>query len=101
MITVVNKHKYTGPMIYIGRGSVFGNPFPVSMGRDQCIEAYKKRFYTMMNGPNNELKLAVFALIKRAAKGEDLYLACFCAPKACHGDVIKQYIESQLHNYWA
>ncbi len=38
------------------------------------------------------------AEIERIAKlvrsGQDVALACWCAPKACHGDVIKQAIES-------
>jgi aminoglycoside phosphotransferase (APT) family kinase protein len=29
---------------------------------------------------------------------EDLVLACWCAPKLCHGDVVKRVIEEILDN---
>ena len=28
--------------------------------------------------------------------GEDINLVCFCKPKACHGDVIKEYILNNI-----
>lgn len=33
-------------------------------------------------------------LIDRVLNGEIIYLGCFCKPKACHGDVIKEYIDT-------
>jgi len=96
-VTVVNKYKHQGPSIYIGRGSVFGNPFGISMGRAECIEKYRKCvFEPKMNNPRSEYRLALLALVERVKKGEHIYLQCFCAPQACHGDILKQYIESQI-----
>mgnify|MGYP005610208313 CR=1 FL=1 len=73
---VYNKHHGDAPQdaVYIGRGSPWGNPFVI--GRD---------------GPREEV-IARFArevlpkLDLRPLRGKSL--VCFCAPKACHGDVL-------------
>jgi len=97
MIAVVNKYKHKGPGVYIGRPSVFGNPFPVQMGREACIARYKDYLHEVMNDDiGSPLKRAMRELIARAKAGENLYLVCYCAPQACHGDVIKAYIEEQM-----
>jgi len=74
--------------IYIGRGSIFGNPFRIGVdgNRKQVIEKYKKYFYKRIN--NDEMfKIAVLKL-------KDKVLACYCKPLDCHGDVIKEYLET-------
>ena len=93
-VTVVNKRTFRGSGIYIGRGSVFWNPFPVSMGRAQCITAYKERFYRLL-AQDDDFSLAMRALLERS-RTEKLFLVCFCAPLACHGDVIKEWIEDNV-----
>ena len=62
---------------YIGRPSVFGNPYPVQGdNRDLVLEQYEK--YARMN---------LMEHIK--ALPEDAVLGCFCKPKyKCHGDII-------------
>jgi hypothetical protein len=35
-------------------------------------------------------------LVWRVRGGEDINLMCYCAPKACHGDVLKEFIESMI-----
>ena len=95
-VTVVNKYKHVpnASTIYIGRGSIFGNPWPVSMGRTECIEKYRiETFEHNMNKPLSAYRKAVMALVERVRKGESIYLQCFCAPQACHGDIIKAYID--------
>ncbi len=34
--------------------------------------------------------------IKKLSQKHDVYLVCFCAPKSCHGDVIKEIIEKDI-----
>ena len=65
--------------IYIGRGSVFGNPFII--GKDETREEVINKFeqYARKNK-------AVMQFIKDLHP--DSILGCFCKPKACHGDVI-------------
>jgi len=86
MTTLVNiKHKNAYD-VYIGRASIFGNPFLI--GRDgtrkQVVEKYREYFY-------NKLKDPIFAGKVSLLKGK--ILGCFCAPLSCHGDVIIEYLE--------
>lgn len=96
-VTVVNKYIPTdakGTVVYIGRPSVFGNPFPIDRNNDRdrviadfttyMISQYARRgtFYTELE-----------KLVARVRSGESLQLQCFCAPKPCHGDKIKGFIE--------
>lgn len=77
--TVVNLRKSEYD-IYIGRGSVFGNPYTVEeYGRLCCIEKYKQY---LINNPQ------LITLIKKELKGK--ILGCFCKPLACHGDILAQ-----------
>ena len=67
--------------VYIGRGSVFGNPFVLSntCSREQSIAEYA-------NYVSEEAQLSVLRAIYALPK--DAVLGCYCKPLACHGDVI-------------
>jgi len=83
---VVNKYKEKYDA-YIGRPSIFGNPFSVKeYGREGCIARYKEYFYKRIK-EDVKFKEAVLKL-------KDKTLGCFCKPLACHGDVIKEYLDN-------
>lgn len=75
---VVNlkKDKYD---IYIGRGSIWGNPFLMKNyskeERDRVCNEYEEWFWTT-DLPNHLHEL----------KGK--ILGCYCKPKRCHGDFL-------------
>lgn len=75
--TVVNKYKEPYD-VYIGRGSKWGNPFVIGEhgDRDEVIEQYAQWLPTQP-----ELVASMPELTGKR-------LGCFCAPKACHGDVL-------------
>lgn len=77
--TVVNKYKDRYD-VYIGRGSKWGNPFPITKTntREQVIAQYKEWI------TEGEGKHLLNDLHELAGKR----LGCFCKPKACHGDVL-------------
>jgi hypothetical protein len=88
MCTVVNKYKSEYD-IYIGRGSKWGNPFshmPETKAshkvetREEAVAAYKEYLWHQMK------EGFVTPDDLRALHGKRL--GCFCAPQACHGDVI-------------
>jgi len=86
MTKVVNKYrdKYD---VYIGRPSIFGNPFSVKeYGREGCIARYKEYFYKRIK---EDVKFK-----EEVLKLKDKVLGCFCKPLACHGDVIKEYLDN-------
>jgi len=84
MTTVVNlkESKYD---VYIGRHSVFGNPFIIGKhgNRKEVIDKYREWFYDIEQ--KNLRKQA-----KKELKGKRL--GCFCKPQACHGDIIADYV---------
>jgi hypothetical protein len=93
MIQIGNKH-HGSKGYYIGRGSIFGNPFIMKneSDRDKVIEQYKEwledRLLEDSLQRNEFMKLA-----ERVKNGEDITLVCFCAPKKCHGDYLKELLE--------
>jgi len=64
--------------VYIGRGSIYGNPFIIGVHgtRKECIDQYKQ---LLLN--NKELMKEIYNLSGKI-------LGCYCKPKDCHGDVI-------------
>jgi hypothetical protein len=100
MIKVVNRHRYPGPGIYIGRGSPFGNPYshknyPNTIkvdNREEAIEKFGEWAYEQWE-TNNEFKSAILALAAKYLLDEDIILICSCKPKPCHGDIIKRAVE--------
>ena len=98
-ITVVNKR--TSPFdVYIGRGSPLGNPFPMtnysSAERTRVITEYRRWFLSMVAGKNPKV-MSELSRIAELLKNQEVRLGCFCAPKDCHGDVIKEYLNSCNH----
>lgn len=93
MCTVVNKYK-SEVDVYIGRGSRWGNPFTT-----------KTNTKTEFIVATTEDSVALYKeyLIDLIRKGiitiDDLLalngkrLGCFCKPKICHGDVIKEFVD--------
>lgn len=81
---VVNKNKEDYD-VYIGRGSIFGNPYEIGKDgtREQVIERYKTWF-------NFCLRSKVFKQALENLRGKKL--GCFCKPQMCHGDVIAEYL---------
>ena len=77
--------------IYIGRGSIFGNPFRISenTSRKACIEKYKQYFRNRFK-EDIKFKTAVLSLVENH---HDKALVCFCKPLPCHGDFIKRVVE--------
>jgi hypothetical protein len=66
-------------MIYIGRGSKWGNPFVMKdysqEERDRVCDEYEKWFWTT-DLPNQLSEL------------KNKTLGCYCKPKRCHGDFL-------------
>jgi hypothetical protein len=89
MIFVVNKKRGAPPgSIYIGRGTPLGNPFYIGRDGDrgEVIEKYTEWLKAQPNG-SPALKM-LEALAEKHEEDGVLYLACWCKPLACHGDVV-------------
>lgn len=66
--------------VYIGRPSKWGNPFVVGKDgtREEVIEKFEKY---LLSSP----------LMTQLHELKGKILACWCSPKACHGDVLLRY----------
>lgn len=100
VITVgrVNKNDPTRLNVRIDRQSVLGNPFFMkdeSM-RDEVCDKYQAYFEREILKKGSPFHKEVTRLYKLAKSGQQLNLQCWCAPKRCHGDTIKKFIESFL-----
>ena len=65
--------------VYIGRGSKYGNPFPITQTMDRNAVCDK---YEQMVEYNTHLK----AQFIKELRGKDL--VCYCSPLRCHGDYL-------------
>lgn len=89
MCRVVNKYKEAFD-VYIGRGSIWGNPFThltsgtkgkyLVQTREEAIRQYKGYLWGRMKRGEVTEEMLLELDGKR--------LGCFCKPKSCHGDVI-------------
>jgi len=72
--------------VYIGRPTKWGNPFEIGKDgtREQVVEKYKMWI--------TEFAPDLVAAAKLELRGKDL--VCWCAPKACHGDVLIEIANS-------
>ncbi len=78
--------------------SVLGNDHPLSdinndRLRKESIELYKVDFDKRIKLRGN-FRRAIGQIYKAYKRGKSIKLVCFCAPRACHGDIIKSFIES-------
>ena len=109
-ITVLNRYGKgsLAGAVYIGRanpskqlqGSPLGNPFRLieaggTYTRDQSVDAYAVWLRQQLAARNPAVCAEMNRLYKLAKDG-DLALWCYCAPKRCHGDVVKQILEETL-----
>ena len=104
MIQVVNKYKIkpSADDVYIGRGSLLGNPYTSVKDketlakytcdtREDSITLYKEYLLNKIRSRDRivcgEIK-RIYDLHKRG----NVNLVCFCKPKSCHGDIIVEVI---------
>jgi len=94
MITAGNKQHGARGM-YVGRPSPLGNPFAMQgeSTRAQVIRDYEEWLAEQLLDPRSPASIEMSRLAA-LARQQDLCLVCFCAPKACHADIIKRTIEA-------
>lgn len=82
--------------VYIGRPSKWGNPFThiqdgrtlakyVVSSREEAVKSYQD-WITTGEGSH---------LLKDLHELKDKTLGCWCHPKLCHGDILKNLIENE------
>lgn len=105
-IEVVNKKNHTPTEydFYIGRPSILGNPYTHLKSskaskhlvdtRDEAISLYESYFYSRLKDKKFTDELdKIIELYKEYGR---VNLVCWCKPKSCHGDYIKEYLDKVL-----
>lgn len=79
MPKVLNKRFKQEDGVYIGRPSVWGNPYEIGKdgNRQEIIEKYKLYL---------ESRPDLIEKAKQELKGKNL--VCWCSPLPCHGDIL-------------
>lgn len=107
-ILIVNKKTFLGLSYeYIGRPSILSNPYThldlhktkakyKVNSRDEAIDKYREYLiYEVQNG--NVTIINELYRLAEIVKNKTLILSCWCFPKRCHGEVIKEMIELILN----
>jgi hypothetical protein len=83
--------------VYIGRPSIFGNPFAVGKKCKLCGEVHSdggstlpcyKKYFDKRIAEDHDFKSKVLEL-------KDKILICYCEPNPCHGRIIAAYLDKE------
>ena len=87
MITTVVNCKHDAYDVYIGRPSVWGNPYSIGKHgtREEVIEKYRE----WLSGQ--------WHLLDQLDNLQGKVLGCHCAPLACHGDILAELANKRIH----
>lgn len=91
MNKIVRVSQRVAGAVYIGRGSKWGNPYPITATatREQVIAKYRNHLWEQIKSG------AITRADLLTLDGKPL--ACFCAPLPCHGNVIAAAVEWAKH----
>jgi hypothetical protein len=93
-IKVGRKHEPNAQ--YIGRGSPLGNPFVMKdeSQRELVCDQYRDWLYGEIAERNPVVIAELERLYNHALSYQTLTLGCFCAPKQCHGEIIRDVLHA-------
>ena len=99
MIEIMNL-RYDKPSqpwdVKVDRSSVLGNPFPMKgeAQRNAVCEKYAQHLgkEIISDGPIRKEMIRLYYIYKQYKR---LRLFCWCAPKRCHAETIKAWIETE------
>ena len=91
MITIVNKH-HGSSGVYVGRPTVLGNPYTLEVyTRTDAIARYRIWLRQQWQR-QGEVHAALLQLARRYHERGELTLLCWCAPRRCHAEVIREAV---------
>jgi hypothetical protein len=104
-LRIVNLRKYSllpgERLIKVDRTSHLGNPYHMldESKRDSVCDNYEKWFNAQVivsHDRDTEFMGALYHIIDTLKSGVDVALGCWCVPKRCHAETIKNYIDKSL-----
>lgn len=93
-------HKWDKGAVNIGRPTPLGNPFVMrsEQDRDMVCDKYTEWLRKQIDEQNPDVLGALRALWVKAKAEGTVVLGCYCAPKRCHGDAIKAFLDSHIQD---
>jgi hypothetical protein len=81
--------------------SPLGNPFRLKdpdndEERNQVIEKYEQWFNYQLAHKNEKVCHKLKEMLEVLLDGSNIDLMCWCAPKRCHAEIIKNHLEKRL-----
>lgn len=83
----------------IYRGFPLGNPFPMhdEKDRDKVCEQFEEYFRKKIAQKDPVIMNELARVVEKAFVDGGVRLGCYCAPRRCHGDSIKSFLEVVLN----
>lgn len=72
--------------VYVGRPSIWGNPFPLERESERLAVYYKYK----------EWLLTQPELLRQIPSLRGKVLGCWCAPKLCHGNLLADLADQEM-----
>lgn len=82
-------------IVYVDRPNILGNPY-IDGSRTENIARFKQDLDRDIKGREGPRYDAVCKIVEHLLVGDDVILACWCRPLACHADLIKDAVENLL-----
>jgi hypothetical protein len=91
-----NEKPYKEWQVRVDRSSVLGNPYYMANEneRNKVCEQYETYFYSKIETNDKNFIAELQRLRSLLNKHNKLELYCWCYPKRCHAETIKQYLEN-------
>jgi len=105
VVEVVNIKNYKEKVIYVGRGSVLGNPFYHQFSkynivkvtnRQEAILKYKEWILDKIKY-NTPQRWAINECVQKLISTKKIILGCFCKPQCCHADFLAEIILKEAY----
>lgn len=99
-ITIGHVYNMSNNSIRVDRQSPLGNPFILrnakdSKQRDVVCDQYETYLWKACKD-EPEVRKELIRIYRLVRDGNDVELCCWCAPRRCHAESIKQFIETML-----
>ena len=98
-INIRNRKQYKGEGEYVGRPTKLGNPFAITptQTRNLTIERYRIWLYDALKYNDPIILKELDRLFSILIETQSLNLLCWCSPKPCHAEVIKEVLLRKYH----
>lgn len=83
---------------YVGRPSALGNPYLMQKPEERAmvISGFEQYLLEEVDNEGSAAKAAFERIVEACRLYEHVELACWCAPRKCHADVIRSLVLEQL-----